>query len=211
MIRIRKFHFKAIKVLIFKKHINSIFLLRKMSSKSAKNNDVNLLAEELNDKCKINKNRGTGAGGSNTNHNGLKFEENTNLDDFKEKGFIHLKKNKLYKHFNINTKEIKGAHGCKQPDEAFLSKDTLFIIEKKHQNRAGSVCEKIQTSEFKLWFYKKQFGEKYKIVYIYCLSDWFKNNCKEELEYLKEKNIPVFFGNNINYKTNIIKFMTNYK
>jgi len=48
-------------------------------------------------------------------------------------------------------------------------------------------------------------------VYIYCLSDWFKKNCKAELEYLEYKNIPVFWGNSNIYKTNIIKYIINYK
>lgn len=51
---------------------------------------------------------------------------------------------------------------------------------------------------------------KFNIIYIYCLSNWFIDNCKAELEYLKYKNIPIFIGNNINYKSNIINFICNY-
>ena len=50
----------------------------------------------------------------------------------------------------------------------------------------------------------------YNIVYIYCLSDWFKENCKTELEYLEYLNIPLFWGNDSNYKDNIINFIINY-
>lgn len=170
------------------------------------------LRKEIEKLSICEKNRGTGAGGENTNKNGLKFEDVTSLDDFKNKEFINLKK-KLFKHFNIDTKKINGGHGCKKPDECFLSEQNknIFIIEKKNQQCSGSVCEKIQSPEFKIWFYNKHLGQEYKIIYIYCLSDWFKEHCKEELEYLKEKNIPVFFGNDTDYKTKIINFIINYK
>ena len=85
----------------------------------------------------------------------------------------------------------------------------MFIIEKKFQQKPGSVCEKIQSADCKVWQYNRTFPE-YKIVYIYCLSEWFKNNCKAELEYLAYKKIPVFWGNDINYKKKIIDFMINY-
>ena len=52
------------------------------------------------------------------------------------------------------------------------------------------MCEKIQTPDFKKWQYKRTFPD-YTVIYIYCLSDWFENNCKAELEYLKYKKIPV--------------------
>jgi hypothetical protein len=80
------------------------------------------------------------------------------------------------------------AHGCKNPDECFIDKNrkTIFIIEKKFQQVGGSVCEKIQTPDFKVWQYRRTFPL-YQIVYIYCLSEWFKDNCKAELEYLQHK------------------------
>ena len=46
---------------------------------------------------------------------------------------------------------INPAHGCKRPDECFINSETkiVFIIEKKFQKVGGSVCEKIQTPDFK--------------------------------------------------------------
>ena len=49
------------------------------------------------------------------------------------------------------------------------------------------------------------------IVYIYCLSDYFKENAKAELEYLEEKKISVYWGNSETYKNDIIHFMINYE
>ena len=175
------------------------------------------------------KNKGTGAGGSNTNKNGLSYESRTLLDSQIEftkrvKGFelvkfktsqtefIKANKTKLFK-FMKNTMDttINPAHGCKRPDECFINNETkiVFIIEKKFQKVGGSVCEKIQTPDFKVWQYQRLFPN-YKIVYIYCLSSWFKNNCKSELEYLEYKNIPVFWGDDKFYKEKLICFMTNY-
>jgi hypothetical protein len=173
-------------------------------------------------------NRGTGAGGANTNKNGLSYEQKTDLSS----NFNIIKKQKYHKIINFNNLElvcinnkqlfkymknktnnsICKAHGCKQPDECYIDENNniIFIIEKKFQQTSGSVCEKLQTPDFKLWQYSRTFPD-YKIVYIYCLSDWFKENCIAELEYLKYKNIPVFWGNDSNYKNKIVSFIINYK
>lgn len=175
-------------------------------------------------------NKGTGAGGCNTNKNGLPYEEMTDLNDritvqeklefstkilFDDntKSFISTKQSNLFKCMKdeIN-KNVEKAHGCKNPDECYIDKESknMFIIEKKFQQCAGSVCEKIQTADCKLWQYSRTFPE-YNIVYMYCLSDWFKDNCKAELEYLEYKKIPFFWGNSKTYKDDIINFIINYK
>jgi len=109
-------------------------------------------------------------------------------------------------------KDIAKAHGCKNPDECYIDEEfkNIFIIEKKFQQCPGSVCEKIQTSDFKLWQYSRTFPD-YTIIYIYCLSDWFKKNCIVELEYLNIKNVPYFWGGSETYKDDIINFILNYK
>ena len=55
--------------------------------------------------------------------------------------------------------DITHAHGCKKPDECYIDEENknIFIIEKKNQNGPGSVCEKIQTSDFKKWQYVDYF------------------------------------------------------
>ena len=50
------------------------------------------------DKEKTIKNKGTGAGGANTNSNGLEFEKNTDLDD----KLTVIKKNKVSKTIKFN-------------------------------------------------------------------------------------------------------------
>jgi hypothetical protein len=110
--------------------------------------------------------------------------------------------------YNSIDKNIEKGHGCKSPDECYINEQTkkIFILEKKFQQVNGSVCEKIQTSHFKKWQYSRSFPE-YTIVYIYCLSKWFKKNCKAELEYLNIENVPFFFGNDIDYKKKIVGFI----
>jgi hypothetical protein len=177
-------------------------------------------------------NRGTGAGGSNTNKNGLSYEDKTSLDnnldivsDFakkkykiirfhdSDKEYIQVNQYGLIKYMKQQEKiaQIDGAHGCKKPDECYINEDskTIIIIEKKFQENSGSACEKIQTPDFKIWQYSQLFPE-YNIKYVYCLSDWFKAKCKRELVYLKEKNVPVFWGNDDDYKTQIIDYILSY-
>ena len=174
-------------------------------------------------------NKGTGAGGSNTNKNGLPYEILTELnteytviaeDSFSknvkfntdDKIYKFTKKSKLFKSMKDSIDStVKKAHGCKNPDECYIDEtnNIIFIIEKKFQQVSGSVCEKIQTPHFKIWQYNRTFP-KHKIVYIYCLSDWFKLNCEAALEYLKEQKIPVFWGNYEDYKSYIITFITNF-
>ena len=173
-------------------------------------------------------NRGKGAGGSNTNKNGMSYEKITDLNDsfivlkeepysktiqFNEnnKKFIRTRQSKFFKYTNEKgylKNEIEKAHGCKNPDECYIDEinKNIFIIEKKFQQGSGSVCEKIQTPDFKRWQYERSFPS-FKIIYIYCLSHWFKDNCKAELEYLKYININVFWGNDSKYKKNIINFI----
>jgi hypothetical protein len=211
----------------------------KSKNKKPKNNICDVVIEEEMEIEKVETepinviiNKGTGAGGANTNINGLSYEDKTNLEtlfsevnvdkkigtktikfiNYENVELINANKSKLYKHLEKNGDRnitIQQAAGCKEPDEAYIdmSRKIIFIIEKKFQQTPGSVDEKIQTGVFKKIHYSKQFPN-YKINYIYCLSDWFRRNeYNSVLEYLQENNIIIFWGNDINYKNNIIKFM----
>jgi hypothetical protein len=122
------------------------------------------------------KNKGTGAGGSKTNYNGLNFEEKTsiehNLDKLKyikKEIKINKRKGYYYQNDNINNNIIYFTKSCKnsfklyfekefkiityrQPDEAYLIKQDnnyiLKILEKKNQNVEGSVEDKLKTGAF---------------------------------------------------------------
>ena len=223
----------------------TIQLIELVLTKCGKKDEIEEVIEELKEaglvkdnlKLKVKKscdkntniiNKGTGAGGNNTNANGLPYEKLTDLkseyeiikNDIYDKTIKFNNSNKIFMSSsqanvfkcmekNIDT-SIISAHGCKRPDECFISEEEnkIFIIEKKFQQCSGSVCEKIQTSDFKKWQYNRVFPD-YEIFYIYCLSDWFKTNTPAEIEYLKHKNVPVFWGSDTNYKTKIIDFIIN--
>ena len=96
------------------------------------------------------KNKGTGAGGSNTNKNGLSYENKTSLDTHFEYSkqingftvvkfstspteFVTASKTQFFKYMKDEmNKEIAPAHGCQRPDECFINNDKkiVFIIEK---------------------------------------------------------------------------------
>lgn len=74
------------------------------------------------------------------------------------------------------------------PDDALLVivRETLFIIEVKYQQVAGSVDEKLQTCDFKRKQYQKLVrGLDLKVEYVYVLNDWFKDaTYKDVLDYI---------------------------
>lgn len=109
------------------------------------------------------------------------------------------KKHDLYKKFlepkGINYKMIISKKLL--PDDALyiIANNTLFIIEIKFQEVAGSVDEKLQTCEFKKKQYEKLVaGTNIKVEYIYILSDRFKNSSyKDVLEYIQLVKCHYFF------------------
>ena len=172
-------------------------------------------------------NGGTGAGGSNTNLNGLSWEEKTSLDSEIESSEIHddfgnkrvkfkghraklieTEKHKFQRYTEkYKDPNVKPAHGCKQPDKVYINQSTkkMYVLEMKYQTENGSVCEKLQTGVFKKQHYNKMFPG-YQVEYIFILNNWFRDNCEAELEYLLPR-IPIFWGEDSTYKTNLISFM----
>lgn len=177
-------------------------------------------------------NKGTGAGGANTNKNGLAYEELTDLSEKLKKNIpikkginevefegyerklIKASKDSLRKYMKEKgelNEEEDPSPGCKEPDEAYIDPEhkNVFIIEKKFQQGPGSVDEKIQTGPFKKKDYEEQFPN-YTIYYMYCLSDWFKRDeYKRSLRHLEDGKIPVFWGSSETYKQDIIEFIHN--
>lgn len=84
------------------------------------------------------------------------------------------------------------------PDDAMLVivRDTLFIIEVKYQQVAGSVDEKLQTCDFKRKQYQKLVNPlELKVEYVYVLSNWFKKpEYKDTLDYIQSVNCHYKFN-----------------
>lgn len=84
------------------------------------------------------------------------------------------------------------------PDDALLVivRETLFIIEVKYQQVAGSVDEKLQTCDFKRKQYLKLVaGLGLKVEYVYVLNDWFKKpEYKDVLDYIHSINCHYKFN-----------------
>jgi len=84
------------------------------------------------------------------------------------------------------------------PDDALLVivRETLFIIEVKYQQVAGSVDEKLQTCDFKRKQYLKLVAPLgLKVEYVYVLSNWFKKpEYKDVLNYIHSVNCHYKFN-----------------
>lgn len=149
-------------------------------------------------------NKGTGAGGANTNLYGKKFEEKTNNEPrLLEQGFtrINMNKNKHGYYFTkkFEDKEViyatqsgfKTYMECefnipkgdisRNPDEVYIikhndgiSKTEIKFIEKKEQNVPGSVEDKLMGGPIFKRVYSRLFGSEFKVDYAFCVNDFLK-------------------------------------
>lgn len=169
-------------------------------------------------------NKGTGAGGSNTNLYGKKFEEKTNNkprlleDGYIDKGYY------LIKVFEDKSIVFVLQHGLKKymknkyniqlfrcPDEAYiteykLGKIVLKILEKKEQHVEGSVETKLLAGPSFKREYELILGDNFEVHYAFCLNNFLKMKMiSTNLKYiilnqiLRENNINVLFGDDENY------------
>jgi hypothetical protein len=183
-------------------------------------------------------NKGTGAGGSNTNYYGKKFEEKTNnekrlLDMGYDKNSFSTKPTKssdyyLSKKFEDKTIVFVLQSGLKKymkikynkelfrcPDEAYIieysdGRKAIKILEKKEQNREGSVETKLWAGPSLKREYELVLGTEFNVSYGFCVSDFLKNKLiSNETKYTTlnsifiENNIVVLFGENENYFTTL--------
>ena len=91
-----------------------------------------------------NKNRGTGAGGNQTNINGKNFENNTDNKVNNNPLVMFYTQRGLNKFLKLKYKLLH----FRNPDEAYIisnigEKPILIILEKKNQNSNGSVEDKL--------------------------------------------------------------------
>ena len=156
-----------------------------------------------------------GKGGGNTK-TGLVFEGKVDLATFlshqphysikghdvyfdNEKVARVFKKNDFYSIFlkELNIDWTKCISKKLLPDDIIfvLLNNTLFIIECKHQQVAGSVDEKLQTCDFKKKQYKKLMAPaNIDVQYIYLLDEWFKNpRYKDVLDYIQSVGCDYYF------------------
>ncbi len=155
-------------------------------------------------------------GGAKTNANGLWFEQTTSLDNALEKaGYkvscckvcdgdeligLSVPQSKVYSKFL----EVKGIDYRKynskkwHPDECFInfSNKTAYIIEKKFQNCAGSVDEKLPGCHFKKLEYEKLFNPLgFEVCFIYIFNDWFQDaRYRDTLEYIEYMGCYYYFN-----------------
>ena len=155
-------------------------------------------------------------GGAQTNANGLEFEQTTSLDTALEAAGFDVIGSKVYgngeliglsvpqNHIYSNFLEGKGIDyryfNSKKwhPDECFInfSNRTAYIIEKKFQNCAGSVDEKLPGCHFKKQEYEKLFQPLgIKVEFMYIFNDWFRDlRYRDTLEYIKRMDCLYFFN-----------------
>jgi hypothetical protein len=164
----------------------------------------------------------TGGSGGGTTITGLNFEKKVDLRElittipgyelkkvthkaglgvFFEKKFVArcFRKHDFYRFLEEEHVEWKRVISKKLlPDDALLVivRETLFIIEVKYQQVAGSVDEKLQTCDFKRKQYLKLVAPLgIKVEYVYVLSDWFKKpEYKDVLDYIHSVNCHYKFN-----------------
>ena len=148
-------------------------------------------------------NKGTGAGGANTNYYGKKFEEKTNnqqrlLEMGYTKNIFTKKPTKVYDYYLSKTFVDKTIvfvlqNGLKMymknkynidlfrcPDEAYIIEYTsgrkvIKILEKKEQNVEGSVETKLWSGPSLKREYELVFGAEFEVFYGFCVSEFLKN------------------------------------
>jgi hypothetical protein len=116
----------------------------------------------------------------------------------KEVGLI-FKKHALYKF--LEDKHIDWTSRLQKkllPDNVFYNflNQTIYIVEVKHQQTAGSVDEKLQTCDFKRKQYVKLLdGLNIDVEYIYVFNNWFlKDEYRDVLQYIKLEGCKFYFN-----------------
>lgn len=155
-------------------------------------------------------------GGAQTNANGLKFEQTTSLNTALElAGFdvrgcevyenqeligLSVPQNSLYSEFLKGQEIDYRCFNSKKwhPDECFINfgNQTAYIIEKKFQNCAGSVDEKLPGCHFKKQEYEKLFHKlNFSVEFMYIFNDWFRDSrYRDTLDYIEQMGCFYFFN-----------------
>ena len=120
---------------------------------------------------------------------GLLFEQKVNLN---QENSINISKKKFCKFLESKglTNVLDYLSWKFEPDEAYYLPLTneVIIYEKKTQNTSGSADEKLGACAWKISEYKAACNAIgiFKVSYIYCFSDWFKQErYKKLLKYIR--------------------------
>lgn len=155
-----------------------------------------------------------GKGGGNTK-TGLVFEGKTDLTTFLscqknykvKEGNVYYKKDlvaRVFKKYSfyrfleaegVDWKSIVSKRLLPDDSIYVIINNTMFIIECKFQQSAGSVDEKLQTCDFKKRQYQKILSQlNMEVEYIYLLSEWFKKpEYKDVLDYVISVRCSYYF------------------
>ena len=130
---------------------------------------------------------------------------------FEDKTIVFVLQSGLKKYMKI--KYNKELFRC--PDEAYIieysdGRKAIKILEKKEQNREGSVETKLWAGPSLKREYELVLGSEFNVSYGFCVSDFLKNKLiSNETKYTTlnsifiENNIVVLFGENENYFTTL--------
>jgi hypothetical protein len=170
-----------------------------MKNMNAEDDEIKIITNPI---LNIIVNKGTGAGGTNANYYGKKFEEKTNNqirllnDEYIKNSFTKTPK-KTYNYYLSKTFEDKTIvfvlqHGLKIymknkynielfrcPDEAYIieyntGKKVIKILEKKEQNVNGSVETKLWSGPSLKREYELVLGDNFVVQYGFCVSKFLK-------------------------------------
>ncbi len=109
---------------------------------------------------------------------------------FKKHGFY-----KFLKEIEIDWKKYISKQLLPDDSIYVIINNTLYIIECKHQQAAGSVDEKLQTCDFKKKEYQKLMAPaNIKVQYMYLLDNWFRDpKYKDVLDYIISVGCQYYF------------------
>ena len=161
------------------------------------------MEEQINMETKPKKNKGSCAGGSNTNYYGKKFEQKTSnelrlLNNGYSKNILKKKSTNIFNYYLSKSFEDKTIifvlqNGFKNyikikynielfrcPDEAYIieynnGRKVIKILEKKEQNVSGSVETKLWASPSLKREYELMLGNGFEVCYCLCISLFLQN------------------------------------
>ena len=173
------------------------------------------------------KNRGTGAGGANTNPKGKTFEEETsNEHRLLENGFTKtkytLEKDNISEKISYVSqgslkkymKEKYGKALFRNPDGR---KPHLLILEKKAQNVAGSVDTKLLAGPLFREEYELSLDNEFIVHYAFCVSSFLQTYIESDKtkwvifnKLMEKHDIPILFGDSPDYFSTLDAWISKY-